>query len=111
MLLLQTTFLVGLTVVDGLIVVAKLAETVFLSKESVDLTFSKNLTLRCFCSCWVVVEDSWSCCWINRLVVVVLVVGVVVEVAEVVEMKVWISGVWEENTLGEVVSCGAFVVT
>ena len=107
MLLLQTTFLLGLTVVDGLIAAAKLAETVFLSNESL----FKNLTLRCFCSCWVVVEDSWSCCWINGLVVVVLGVGVVVEVAEVVEMKVWISGVWEENTLGEVVSCGAFVVT
>ena len=107
MLLLQTTFLVGLTVVDGVIVLAKMAETAVLSNESL----SKNLTLRCFCSCWVVVEDSWSCCWINGLVVVVLGVGVVVEVAEVVEMKVWISGVWEENTLGEVVSCGAFVVT
>ena len=107
MLLLQTTFLVGLTVVDGVIVLAKMAETAVLSNESL----SKNLTLRCFCSCWVVVEDSWSCCWINGLVVVVLGVGAVVEVAEVVEMKVWISGVWEENTLGEVVSCGAFVVT
>ena len=89
MLLLQTTFLVGLTVVDGVIVLAKLAETAFLSNESL----FKNLTLRCFCSCWVVVEDSWSCCWIKGFVVVVLVVGVVVEVADVVDVKVWSSGV------------------
>ena len=85
MLLLQTTFLVGLTVDDEVIVLAKLAETAFLSNESL----SKNLTLRCLCSC----RDSWSFCWIKGFVVVVLIVGAVVEVADVVDVKEWSSGV------------------
>ena len=98
MLLIQTTFLVGLTVV-----VAKLADTVFLSNESL----SKNLTLRCFCS--VVVESSKICCWFERLVLVQG-VGAVVEVAVVVEVKESSSGVWE-GKLEEVLSSGALVVT
>ena len=100
MLLIQTTFLVGLTVV-----VAKLADTGFLSNESL----SKNLTLRCFCSCGVLVESSKICCWFKRLVVV-RGVGAVVEVAVVVEVKESSSGVWE-GKLEEVVSSGALVVT
>ena len=88
---------------------AKVADSVLLAKRSIlDRRLSKSFTLRCFRSYRVV--DSTYSCRITRLVVV-LVTRAVVEASVVIETKLWMSEVWEENTLEEVVRSAALVVT
>ena len=72
MLLLQITFLVGLTVEnDGILVGAKVADSVLLSKKSIfGRRVFKSFTLRCLRSYRVF--DSKRSCWITRLVVVLV---------------------------------------
>lgn len=64
MLLLQTTFLVGLTVAVDVFMVflAGMTESVLLTEASFDLSFFNSFTLRRFCSCRVDDNGSSSCC-------------------------------------------------
>ena len=73
-LLLQTTFLDGLTfAVDVFMVfLARVTESVLLTEASFDLSFFNSFTLRRFCSCRVDDNDSSFCRW-NEFVVVLLV--------------------------------------